>query len=680
MADFTTKDIRNIVLVRHGGCGKTTLAEAMLFKTGIINKMSTVDEGGTVGDFNPDEKERKISIDLAVLHCEHKGAKINILDAPGYPDFVGAAVSGMAAAETVVIVVNAAAGIEPNTRNMWGLAGKMGLGRAIVINRMDSDTADAARLLGELQENFGRQCIPANLPVGQGAAFEGVESTITPSGSPQQTTGGSVAETSEKLIEAVVEVDETMMEKYLEEGATSAEAIIETIPAAIAGGSLVPVFFSAAPNATGVTELLDAIVNCFPSPLQGLKRNLAAVSEDAEPKPLNPNGTDLVGRVFRAKVDPFVGKLSFIRVHSGTLTSEGSVLNERTGKTEKTQNLFIIQGKDTENLSRLVSGDIGALAKVESLSVNDTICSAEKPAKLEEIKFPKPMVALAIEPKSRKDEQKISESLNKLSEEDRTFSVERDRQTKELVVRGTSQFHLDLMLARLKSRFEVEVTAKLPKIAYLETVTTKAEGHYRHKKQTGGRGQFGECYVRIEPLPRGEGFQFVNSVFGGAIPSNFIPAVEKGVREQLEKGVIAGHQFVDVKLELYDGSFHNVDSDEISFKICGARAFQDAAVKAKPVLLEPIVNIEVTVPAKFMGDISGDLSSKRGRIVGMDSVGNLQVIKAKVPMSEIGRYSTELRSITGGEGSHTIEFSHYDIVPGRLAEEIVAKAKRPAEE
>ncbi len=680
MAEFTTKDIRNIVLVGHGGCGKTTLAEAMLFKTGAINKMGTIDEGNTISDFNPDEKERKISIDLAVMHCEHKGAKINILDAPGYPDFAGTAISGMAAVETAVIVVNAAAGIELNTRKMWELAGKTGLGRAIVINRMDGDTADVAKLLGELQEDFGRQCIPANLPVGQGAAFKGVESTITPSESPQQTIGGSVAETVEKLIEAVVEVDEALMEKYLEEGAVPAETMKEAIPSAIAGGSLVPVFFTAAPGATGVTELLDSIVECFPSPLKGLKRNLAAAGEDAEPVPVDPAGADLVGQVFRAKIDPFVGKLSFIRVHSGTLASEGTVLNERSGRAEKTQNLLTAQGKDTEHLSKLVSGDIGALAKAESLSVNDTVCSAEKPAKLEEIIFPTPMVALAVEPKSRKDEQKISESLNKLSEEDRTFGVGRDRQTKELVVRGTSQFHLDIMLARLKSRFEVEVTTKLPKIAYLETVTAKAEGHYRHKKQTGGRGQFGECYVRIEPLPRGEGFQFVNCVFGGAVPSNFIPAIEKGVREQLEKGVIAGYQFVDVKLELYDGSFHNVDSDEISFKISGARAFRDAAEKAKPVLIEPVVNIEVTVPAKFMGDISGDLSSKRGRIVGMDSVGNFQVIKALVPMSEIGRYSTELRSITGGEGSYTIEFSHYDVVPGRLAEGIIAKAKRPEEE
>jgi elongation factor G len=305
---------------------------------------------------------------------------------------------------------------------------------------------------------------------------------------------------------------------------------------------------------------------------------------------------------------------------------------------------------------------------------------AEKSAKLADVVYPIPMVSLAVEPKSRKDEQRISESLAKLAEEDRTFRVERDRQTKELVVRGTSQFHLDLMIARLKTRYEVEVTSKLPKIAYLETISTRAEGHYKHKKQTGGRGQFGECYVRVEPLPRGTGFEFSNAVFGGSIPTNFVPAIEKGVRDQLEKGVIAGYPVVDVKLEVYDGSYHSVDSDELSFKIAGARSFRDAVEKAKPVLLEPIVNIEVTVPSKYMGDISGDLSSKRGRIVGVDTVGNLQVIKAQVPMSEIGRYSTELRSMTGGEASHTIEFSHYDIVPGRMAEEIISKAKKAQEE
>ena len=701
MAEITTKDIRNIVLVGHSGSGKTTLAEAILFKTGTINKMGSIDEGNTVSDFNADEKDRKISIDLAVMHCNHKGAKINLLDAPGYPDFTGADISGMSAADTAMIVVNASAGIELNTRRMWDLAGKMGLGRAIVVNRMDGENIDVAGIISALQENFGRQCIPANLPVGSGAGFKGVESTIIVSDNAQATEGGSPADVHETLVEAVVEVDEALMEKYLEEGEVSEEAMNKAIPAAIAQGSLAPVFFTAAGTQVGVEEMLNSIVASFPSPLLTKQRNLVEEikienvvetevdGEIVKKKEIKietkytPLAVDdkLVAQVFKVKVDPFVGKLSFVRVLSGTLTNEGIVHNTKKDKTEKTQNMFFVQGKDTTPCTKLVTGDIGALAKAESLSVNDTICSEDgKHVTVEDIGFPVPMVSLALEPMSRKDEQRISESLSKLSEEDATFTTERDRQTKELVAKGTSQFHLDIMLARLKSRYEVEVTTSLPKVAYLETISAKAEGHHRHKKQTGGRGQFAECYIRIEPRERGAGFEFSNAVVGGTIPHNFIPAIEKGIKEQMGKGIIAGHPFIDVKVEVYYGSFHAVDSDEHSFKIAGARALRDAVTKAKPVLLEPIVTLEVIIPPNYMGDISGDLSSKRGRIIGMDSIGNLQVIKAHVPMSEIGRYSTELRSMTGGEGSYTIEFSHYDIVPAKMTQEIVARAKKEDEE
>ncbi len=702
MAEITTRDIRNIVLVGHSGSGKTTLAEAILFKTGTINKMGSIDEGNTVSDFNADEKDRKISIDLAVTHCNHKGAKINLLDAPGYPDFSSAAISGLGAVDTAIIVINAASGIELTARKMWDIAGKIGLGRAIVVNRMDSENIDVTKLIADLQEDFGRQCIPANLPVGIGSAFKGVENIIEVSDSPQTTEGGSPAKLHEQLVEAVVEVDEELMEKYLEEGEVSKEAINQAIPAAIAQGSLVPVFFTAAASQTGIEELLDSIVACFPSPLLGIKRNLVEevktenvvetevdgktvkkkeITTETKFTPIEPDNAKMIAQIFKVKVDPFVGKLSFVRVLSGTLTNEGLVRDTKKDKTEKTQNLLLVQGKDTSPCTKLVTGDIGALAKAESLSVNDTICSEDgKHVTVEDIKFPIPMVMLAVEPKSRKDEQRISESLGKLSEEDMTFSTGRDRQTKELVIRGTSQFHLDIMLARLKSRYEVEVTTKQPKVPYLETITAKAEGHHRHKKQTGGRGQFAECYIRIEPRERGEGFEFKNAIFGGSIPSNFVPAIEKGIKEQMGKGVIAGCPFIDVKVEVYDGSFHQVDSDEYSFKIAGARALRDAVSKAKPVLLEPVVMLEVTVPSTYMGDISGDLSSKRGRIMGMDSLGNLQVIKAQVPMSEIGRYSTELRSMTGGEGSYTIEFSHYDIVPSKMTREIVARSKKEEEE
>lgn len=678
MAKYQTKDIRNIVFVGHGGSGKTTLAEAMLFKAGAINKAGSVDAGTTVSDFSADEKERKISINTSLLHCDYNGRRINIMDAPGYPDFTGAAIMGMAAAETAVLVVNANAGLELNAGKMWSLAEKNGLGCVIVINRLDGENIDFDRLLEEIREAFGKHCVPVNLPVGVGHEFKGVENVLAPSAGPKGTLGGSVAEANQQLIESVVESDEALMEKYLEQGSVSPEEVATVFARAIAQRQVTPILCTAAASGTGVEELLDFVAQYCPSPLEGRRR--ATVDAQGNETPIDPASDKFRAQVFKINIDPFVGKLSFLRVLSGSLKTETTVYNPRVGKSERTGHLLGVQGKDTNNIPEAIAGDIAALAKIESIELNDTLCAEGDEQKIKPIEFPKPMVALAVEPKSRKDEQKISQSLQKLAEEDPTFRVERDRQTKEMVIRGLSQFHLDLMIARLQSRFEVEMTSKEPKIPYLETIMAKGEGHYRHKKQTGGRGQFGECYMRMEPLERGTGFEFKNAVFGGAIPSNFMPAIEKGVREQLEKGVLAGYPIVDVKVDVYDGSYHTVDSDEQSFKIAGSRGFQDGFMNSKPVLLEPIVNIEITVPGKHMGDITGDLSGRRGRIVGMDSVGNLQVIKAQVPMKEIGKYSTELRSMTGGEGSYTVEFSHYDIVPARLAEEIIARSKKAKEE
>jgi elongation factor G len=475
-----------------------------------------------------------------------------------------------------------------------------------------------------------------------------------------------------------VEADEKLMEKYLDEGKVSDAEVAGVFARAIAQGQVAPVLCMTAANCVGVEELLNFVAQFCPSPVEGLRR--MDVGADKAETAIDPLGQKFCAQVFKVNIDPFVGKLSFFRVLSGAVKTDTVAYNPRIEKNERTGHLLSAQGKETQPVAEIISGDIGAIAKVETILMNDTLCQEDAVLRVKPIEFLKPMVALAVEPKSRKDEQKISASLQKLADEDPTFQVERDRQTKELVIRGLSQFHLDIMIARLQHRFEVEVTTKQPKIAYLETITAKGDGHYRHKKQTGGRGQFGECYVRVMPLERGKGFEFENKVFGGAVPSNFMPAIEKGAREELERGILAGHPVVDVRVEVYDGSYHDVDSDEQSFKIAGARAFRDGFMNAKPVLLEPIVNIEITIPSRFMGDIAGDLSGRRGRIVGMDSVGNLQVIKAQVPMKEIGKYSTELRSMTGGEASYSVEFSHYDIVPHKLAEEIIAQAKKTPEE
>ena len=678
MAKYQTSDIRNVVLLGHGGSGKTTLAEAILFKSGAVNKMGAVDERNTISDYASDEKERKISIDASVLHCDWKGKRINIIDAPGYPDFTGAALQGIAAAETAFIVINANAGLELNVRKMWEQARKRGVGSALIINRLDGDNIDFDTLLGEIHEAFGKNCIPFNLPTGVGANFKGVEGVLTPGASPRPVIGMTIEEANQQLIETIIEADEKLMEKYLEEGKVSDAEVAGVFARAIAQGQVVPILCMTAANATGVEDLLNFIAQFCPSPVEGLKRVM--VGADGKETPIDPTSPRFCAQVFKVNIDPFVGKLSFFRVLSGSLKTDTMVFNPRVGKNERTGHLLSAQGKDTQNAAEIISGDIGAIAKVETIQMNDTLCQEDAPIQVKKIEFLRPMVALAVEPKSRKDEQKISASLQKLADEDPTFQVERDRQTKELVIRGLSQFHLDIMIARLQHRFEVEVTTKQPKIAYLETVTAKGDGHYRHKKQTGGRGQFGECYVRVMPLERGKGFEFENMVFGGAVPSNFMPAIEKGAREELERGILANSPVVDVRVEVYDGSYHDVDSDEQSFKIAGARAFRDGFMNAKPVLLEPIVNIEITIPSKFIGDIAGDLSGRRGRIVGMDSIGNLQVIKAQVPMKEIGKYSTELRSMTGGEASYTVEFSHYDIVPHKLAEEIIAQAKKTTEE
>jgi elongation factor G len=678
MAKYTTQDIRNIVLVGHGGTGKTTLAEAMLFRTGTINKMGSIDEHNTVSDYAPDEKERKISIDASALHCDFKGKRINVIDAPGYPDFTGAALQGMAAVETAFIVLNANAGLELNARKMWEQAGKRGLGRVIVINRLDGDNIDFDSLMGEIHEAFGKNCIPYNLPTGVGGNFKGVENVLTPSASPKAVVGGTIEDAHQQLIETIVEADEKLMEKYLEEGKVSDAEVAGVFARAIAQGQVAPVLCTMAENCIGVEELLNFVAQFCPSPVEG-RRRMNAGAEGAETA-IDPLGPKFCAQVFKVNIDPFVGKLSFFRVLSGSVKTDTVAYNPRIEKNERTGRLLSAQGKETQPVAEVINGDIGAIAKVETILMNDTLCQDDAVLRVKPIEFVKPMVTLAVEPKSRKDEQKISASLQKLADEDPTFQVERDRQTKELVIRGLSQFHLDIMIARLQHRFEVDVTTKQPKIAYLETITAKGDGHYRHKKQTGGRGQFGECYVRVMPLERGKGFEFENKVFGGAVPSNFMPAIEKGAREELERGILAGHPVVDVRVEAYDGSYHDVDSDEQSFKIAGARAFRDGFMNAKPVLLEPIVNIEITIPSRFMGDIAGDLSGRRGRIVGMDSVGNLQVIKAQVPMKEIGKYSTELRSMTGGEASYSVEFSHYDIVPHKLAEEIIAQAKKTPEE
>ena len=683
MPSYETKDIRNLVLAGHGDSAKTTLAEMILNKCGVTNRVGTVEDGTTASDSDPQEKERGMSIDSAVLHATHKGKELNIIDTPGYPEFIGQVISALPAVETVVLAISAPTGIQLNTRKVWDLAKDAGLARVILITKMDGENIDYQALMGQIQELFGHECAPVLLPVGQGSAFSGVVDLMNPPESAPDGVIGDIDEMRNSLAETILESDEGVLERYLMEEEIAPEEINALFSKAVAAGMVVPVLCCAPRADKGVAEVMDFFADVLPSPLDGLQRVARdPKSEDEEATiELKPDaGEPLCAQVFKSITDPFVGKLCCFRVYSGGMSGDFSFVPSSTGKSQRVAQLLRPQGREQEQVDGCVPGDIMAFAKVEELNVFDTLYAAQRPALMGSPALPTPMVSLAVEPKSRGDEQKIGASLAKLSDEDVAFTLSRDAQTGESVVTGMSSLHVEIMLARLKERFQVEVNTKQPTIPYQETISVASDTHYRHKKQTGGRGQFGEVWIRCIPQERGEGFVFDDKVVGGNIPHQFIPAVQKGIRETMAKGVIAGFPVVDVKVELYDGKHHAVDSDEAAFKLAGAKAFQDGFMKGKPVLLEPIVNIEVTVPGQFFGDISGHLSSHRGRIQGGDAIGDMQIICAEVPMAEVVNYATELKSMTGGQGSYSIELSHYDIVPSNVAQEIIAKAKRPKHE
>ncbi|MCP4365337.1 MAG: elongation factor G, partial [Planctomycetes bacterium] len=534
--------------------------------------------------------------------------------------------------------------------------------------------------LDSITENFGQNCLPLNLPVGTGNGFKGVVSVLEPPGDVPADVIGDVQASREALVEKAVEADDEVMNKYLEGADVSPEELKGCVAKAVAGGHLVPILFTSYRKTLGIDELLDAIADFAPSPQSGVERRARDIQKDEEILVEADEKAPFSAQVFKCVTDPFVGKLVFFRVFSGALGGDLSFYNSNAEKNEKAGHVFKVLGKEQKAVDKVIAGDIGAMAKVEEINISDTMCSPKRQLSFAPIVFPTPMVSLAVEPKSKGAEQKLSGSLTKLTEEDPTFKISRDRQTHEMVITGTSALHLDTILHRLKKRFDVDVATHEPKIPYKETITAKADAQYKHKKQSGGRGQYGEVHIKIEPRARGEGFEFVNKIVGGRIPGQYIPAVEKGLRETLDKGILAGYPVVDVRVTLYDGSFHTVDSSEAAFKVAASKAFRKGFDQARPVLIEPVVHIEVTIPGEFMGEISGNLTSRRGRIIGMDTVGQMQVIKASIPMSEVVRYETELKSMTGGQGSYTMEFSHYDPLPTHLAQPIIAQGKKVEEE
>ena len=683
MGQYETKDIRNVAFVGHGASGKTSLVEGILFKAGATKRLGCVDEGTSVSDCDPEEKERKATIDSSVLHYNWQNKEINVIDTPGYPDFISGAIGALNAVETAVVVIAATSGIQVNTQKMWDISSKAGLARVVVITKMDGDNIDYPSLLDSIQNAFGEECMPLMLPVGHGSGFKMVVDIFNMQGDVPGEVIGDVDKCREKFLEGIVCVCDETMEKYLDGQEIEIEKLHGCFTTAVASGSIVPILCCDNKKGLGIEEIVDVISKFTPSPEKGLVRKYVGVEGDelaAEEKDVKVSkDAPFSAQVFKSITDPFVGKLSFFRIYSGTLEGHPEIYNSRSKKNEKIGHMFKAFGKEQEEMKSAIPGDIVTISKIDDISVSDTLCDPNTKVRFKDIKFPNPMASLAIEPKSRGAEQKISETLNRLVAEDSTFKVSRDVQTHELVVTGMSNLHLEVILSRLKSRYEIDVDSRQPKIPHKETITTKASAQYKHKKQTGGKGQYAEVYLRIEPLERGAGFEFTTKIVGGAIPSQYIPAVEKGLRETIAKGILSNNPIADVKVELYDGTFHNVDSSEAAFKIAASKAFHLAFDDAKPVLLEPVVNIEVTIPSEFMGEITGNLSSRRGRVQGMDAFGDLQVVQASIPMDEVKNYETELKSMTGGRGSYTMELSHYDVVPSHLVPAIITEAKKDAE-
>jgi elongation factor G len=664
-----TGDIRNIVLLGHGGSGKTSLAEAMLHKSGATNRLGSVDDKTSICDYYDEEKKHQHSIQSALAHINHAGKLINIIDTPGYPDFIGPAIKAIPAAETAVIVISAPAGIETNTRKMFRLAAEANMPRLIVINKMDAENVAFPELIKGIQETFGSQCRCANLPAADKASvIDCIENE----------TGDSplmdVAQAHTELIESVIEADDDLMESYLGGEEISTEKITSVFVEALKAGTLIPIVFTDARRETGVQELLDIIARYTPSPRQ-VKPVQLKDGDSLTELAADPAGP-LAGLVFRVSFDQRSNmKYSSIRIFSGTITSETNLLRNDEKKGIRPGHTLKSQGDDNKEINAGVAGNIITLAKVEELKVGDLIHDGKAAGKFELPPVPEPMFSLALEPATRGDEQKISTALEKLCEEDPCFKVSRDMQTKELVASGLGDLHLRIILEKMKNRYKLSIKTKEPKIPYRETITAKAEGHYRHKKQTGGAGQFGEVYLRIEPAERNSDppLQFSWDIFGASIPGPYEPAVAKGINEVMQNGVVAGFPLQDISVSVYDGKHHPVDSKEVAFRAAGKGAFTDAVQKAKPVLLEPIVNIEVTVPAENMGDIAGDLASKRGRVLGQDMLaGNFIVIKAQVPLAEVTQYNSQLKSVTGGRGSYSMTLSHYEIVPPNVQQQIVA--------
>jgi elongation factor G len=689
---YEAKDIRNVLLVGHGGAGKTSLLEAMLFTSGAITRMGRIEDGNTVSDHDPDEQRKGISVSLSTAPVEWKGVKINVLDAPGYADFVGDLRSAVRAVDAVILVVSAVDGVEVQTEVAWELAVEAGLPRAIFVNKMDRERASWDQTVAQLVSSFGNQVAPLELPIGQEHDFAGVADLLTEKAFRYETgatgTGGEwdaqiheVADASrEKLMEAVAESDDALIEKYLDEGSLSEDEIVRGVKAGFAEAKIAPVIAGAATRPIGVDRLLTFIADEFPSPLDRGPVEVTTKDGSSKERACDPSAPT-TAFVFKTVSDPFVGHITMFRTFSGRVRPDSTVYNATQGVEERVGQLFALRGKEHESVGEVPSGDIGAVAKLTHTHTGDTFSSKDDPVQLPPIELPEPLLAYAIAPKTKGDEDKLSTGLARLREEDPTLRVTRSDETHETVMYGMGEAHLEVQMERLKRKFGVEVQTKPAKIAYRETIRRAGKAVGRHVKQTGGHGQYAVCTIEIEPLPRGEGFVYENKIFGGAIPHQFIPSIEKGIVKTMSEGVISGNPMVDVKVTLVDGKFHPVDSSDMAFQIAGSIALKEAVEQAGVVILEPIVELEVVVPDSFTGDVMGDMNSKRGKIQGMEQIGGgKQRVKALVPQAEVARYVIDLRSMTGGRGAFSMTFSHYEEMPQQLAQKVIDEHVKAREE
>jgi len=672
------KKSRTIAMLGHGGAGKTTLIERALFEAGVVTRQGTIAERNTVSDYLDEERARGHSISLTPVCFDYDGCRFHMIDCPGYADFVGEIAASVRVVDGVILVVDAVEGIEIGTDTSWSYADKIGLPTLIFVNKLDRENAQFGQIVSQLQMSYGNQCTPLCVPIGSGTDLSAVAGLASskPEDVPESVRD-QFSQMREKMVDTIAEGDDALLEKYLEEGALSDEEIGTGLLNGIKQRAVVPILGGSVEKGIGVKDLLDLIVRSFPNPLD--RQPISATDADGADTSVEPKvDGPLCGFVFKTVSDPYVGNLTLFRVYSGTLKADSEFYNTRKRSKERVGSLLLLRGKEQIPVDMVYPGDIGAIPKLKNTDVSDTMADAQNKLVIPEIEFPEPMVRLAIEPKSRADEDKIGQALRRIAHEDPTFKEYRDEDTRDHIISGMGDLHLDIVVDRLKNKYNVDVETRIPQVPYRETIKSSVKVQGKYKKQSGGRGQYGDVWLEVSPLERGSGFEFGDQIVGGVVPKNYIPAVEKGVVEALAKGVIAGYPVIDLKVVLYDGTHHPVDSSDMAFKIAGSMAIQKAVEQAQHCLIEPIMEIEVTVPNDNMGDITGDLNSRRGRILGIEPGIGKQTIKAHVPLADVLRYSTDLRSITGGRGSFKMKLSHYDEVPQRLADEIVAARRKDA--